>query len=302
MKVLIFNNISSGISDGAIYDFIRLFSAPNDEIVLRSVDASTDFTAALADASRFDMVVASGGDGTIAEVSYELRYTGVPIMIFPSGTANLISQNILQPIEVPALAKVAREGKTMDFDLGEFDFGMHRQGFMMMAGCGYDAQIMSTANNHKDRLGAVAYFRAAFENPNPTFSHISLDVDGKHYETSGVGLIVMNFSKIQFDVSFGLANLPSDGLLDVCVLATKNAWELLPSALGAALDRSGKALEQSDALQYFRGQEIQVTTKPRLNVEYDGEATSFTTPFTVRALPKAVRLVVSDECIEEFSR
>ena len=300
MKLLVLNNLSSGPGDGAIYDFIRLFSHAGDDITLRCVDSGSDFKASLADASRFDCVIASGGDGTVSSLCYELRYTSMPILVFPSGTANLIAQNIMLPVEAPALARLVREGTCMDFDLGEFDFGDHRRGFMMMAGCGFDAQIMSTAKGLKDRFGAVAYLRAAFENANPTVADISLDVDGQRHELRGVGVVAMNFSKVQFDVSFGPRNLPADGQLDVCVLATKNAWELLPSAIGAAIDRTGKALEQSDALHYFRGKEIVVRTNPALRVEYDGEASEEMSPFTLRVLPASTRLIVSRECIEEF--
>lgn len=301
MKLLVLNNLSAGPGDGGIYDFIRLVSSANDEVVIRAVDAKSNFSEVLKDASRFDRVIASGGDGTIARVCYELRYSGIPVFIFPAGTANLIAQNTMQPLEIPALAKLVRDGQTMNFDLGEFDFGSHKEGFMMMAGCGFDADIMSTAQSLKERLGPVAYLRAAFENTTPTVSKITLEVDGKHIESEGVGVLAMNFSKVQFDVSFGVDNLPSDGLLDVCILATQNAWELLPPALGAAFDRSGKALEQSSALQYYRGKEIQVSTTPPLNVQYDGEVTNFTSPFTIRALAGATHLVVSDECIATFT-
>lgn len=302
MKLLVLNNISAGHSDGSIFDFVRFFARSGDEIVMRTIDGSCDFAAPLADATRFDCVVASGGDGTIARVCYELRYTGVPILVFPSGTANLISQNILSPVDIPALVDLARTGTTFDFDLGEFDFGSNREGFMMMAGCGFDAQIMSTAEPLKSRLGPVAYLRAAFENATPTVSKISLDVDGEHIETEGVGIIAMNFSKLQFDIGLGRENLPADGQLDVCILATQNAWELLPSAIGIAIDRSGRAFEQSNALKYYRGREIRVETDPALHVEYDGEATSYTSPFTLHVLPSATRLIVTQECIDQFTR
>ena len=301
MKLLVLNNSSAGPGDGGIYDFVRLFSQPGDEVVIRTVDENMSFSAALADASRFDRVVVSGGDGTVAHVCYALRYTGTPVLVFPSGTANLIAQNIMHPVELPALARLAREGSFMDFDMGEFDFGQKRIGFMMMAGCGFDADIMSTATIFKDRLGPVAYLRAAFEHATPTVAKIRLNVDGQEYETEGVGVVAMNFSKVQFDVSFGLANLPADGLLDICVLATQNAWELIPSLLGATIDRSGKLLEQSDALKYYRGREIRVSTDPPLSVEYDGEATEFMSPFTMRVLPSATKLIVTDACIEEFT-
>ncbi len=301
MKILVLNNLSAGPGDGAIYDFIRIMSKPGDEVVVRSVEDARGYAAILADASRFDCVVISGGDGTVSQACYELRYSNVPVLVFPSGTANLIAQNILLPSEIPALAAMVRDGYAMDFDMGEFDFGYERRGFMMMAGCGFDERIMSTAGGMKERMGTMAYFRAAFEHVEPPVSDITIEVDGNVTKTRGVGIVAMNFSKVQFDVRFSSENLPSDGQLDVCVLATKNAWELIPAAIGAALDRTGKALMENESLLYYRGKHIQVDANPAMNVELDGEPVGFSTPFSISVLPHAAKLIVTQECIDEFS-
>ena len=69
MKLLVINNLSSGFGEGAVYDFVRSFAQDGDEVVLRSTDGTTEVSSLLADASSFDAVVASGGDGTVATVS-----------------------------------------------------------------------------------------------------------------------------------------------------------------------------------------------------------------------------------------
>ena len=95
MKVLIINNLASGYREGSIYDFMRSFVEDGDEVCLRSSDGGTSIDSLLDDADSFDVVVASGGDGTIASVAYRLRNTGVPILPYPAGTANLLSLNLL---------------------------------------------------------------------------------------------------------------------------------------------------------------------------------------------------------------
>ncbi len=40
-----------------------------------------------------------------------------------------------------------------------------------------------------------------------------------------------------------------------------------------------------------------VEATPPLAVQYDGEVTGSTTPFTARMLPEAARFVVSEECL-----
>ena len=94
MKALIINNLASGYRDGSIYDFVRSFTEDGDEVCMRSTDGTTSIDDLLDDASDFDVVVASGGDGTVTSVAYALANTGVPLLPYPAGTANLLSLNL----------------------------------------------------------------------------------------------------------------------------------------------------------------------------------------------------------------
>ena len=104
MKLLVINNLKSGYGEGAVYDFIRSFASDGDEVCMRSTDGSTEVATMLYDADRFDAVVASGGDGTVAAVSYALAGSGIPVLPFPAGTANLLALNLQYPNEPHALA------------------------------------------------------------------------------------------------------------------------------------------------------------------------------------------------------
>lgn len=300
VNLLVFVNLSSGVLDGSTYDFVRAFAEPGDSVTIRYADEHSDFEALLSDAREFDAVVAVGGDGTHASVFYALRGSGVPILPFPGGTANLITQNLYSPTEAPALAKLAREGRPLDFDIAEMVFENRTVGFSMMAGCGYDATIMSDAAANKKKLGPLAYFHAAFTNPNPQVSKITLDIDGETVECEGVGVVFVNFSRIQLDIPLAVGNYPRDGYLDVMVLSTNSAWNLLPPFLGASLDHTGKPLAQSDALSYYRGKEIRVQADPPLMCQYDGDPLDLSTPFTARVLPGNARLIVGDAAYREF--
>lgn len=165
MKLLIVNNLASGFRDGAIYDFMRAFASDGDEICVRCTDGNTDLADFLRDAENFDAVVAAGGDGTVASVAYLLAETGIPLLPFPAGTANLLAMNLASPAEPHALAHLMREQRLMDFDIGEIELSNgERFGFSMIAGAGYDAAIMEGAEPSKRLLGPMAYFTAAFAN------------------------------------------------------------------------------------------------------------------------------------------
>ena len=301
MKLLIVNNLVSGYGEGAIYDYIRAFAADGDEVVIRSTDGSTDLRRFLADAEEFDAVIASGGDGTVAAVTYLLADTGIPILPLPTGTANLLAMNLASPAEPHALAKLTREGEIMDFDLGEIELASgERFGFSIMAGAGYDALIMQGAKPAKRLLGPMAYFTSALTNPLPQFSRFTIDIDGEVIESEGVGVLIVNFSKIQFDLPVVHQNLPRDGVFDVAVLHTRDAFGLIPALLASMLDRSGDFPDRTDALELHRGRTISVSADPPLPVQYDGEVTALTTPFTVRMMPEAARFIVSEECVKLY--
>lgn len=301
MKLLIVNNLASGFRDGAIYDFMRAFASDGDEICVRCTDGDTDLADFLRDAEDFDAVVAAGGDGTVASAAYLLAETGIPLLPFPAGTANLLAMNLASPAEPHALARLMREQRLMDFDIGEIELSNgERFGFSMIAGAGYDAAIMEGAEPSKRLLGSMAYFTAAFANFAPQFSRITLTIDGKTVETQGVGVLAINFSKLQFDISLVHENLPRDGMFDIVVMNTHDAVGLIPAILSCMLDRAGEFPSRPDAMEVFRCQECTVVADPPLAVQYDGEVTGTMTPFTVRMLPEAARFVVSEECLKLF--
>ena len=301
MKLLVINNLASGFGEGSVYDFIRSFARDGDEVCVRSTDGTTDVRDLLGDAEAFDAVVASGGDGTVATVSYRLANTGVPILPFPAGTANLLAANLASPMEPHALAKLVREERTLDFDLGEIEVDGHRFGFGIMAGAGYDAAIMHGAAPAKRLLGPMAYFSAALANPLPQTSKFKLDLDGEHVESEGLGILLVNFSKIQFDITVTHDNEPRDGVFDVVVLKAQNAFELIPALLAGLLDRGGDFPDRTGSLEIHRAREVRVEADPPMEVQYDGEATNLTTPFTAHIMRRAARFFVSEEGWDLFA-
>lgn len=299
MKLLVINNIASGYGEGAIYDYIRNIIQDGDEVVIRSTDGTTDAGTLLDDAREFDVVVASGGDGTIATVSYVLANTGIPVLPFPAGTANLLALNLASPTEAPALANLTRNGQRMDFDLGEIETSDgSRIGFTIISGAGYDADIMKFAAPSKRLLGPMAYFTAALANPKPKYSKFTITIDGNTIESEGVGVLVVNFSKIQFDISVVHENLPRDGAFDVVILKAHDAFGLIPPLMAGILDRAGEHPERGDALEIHRGREITIDADPPLHLQHDGEASTYTTPFSIHTLPQAIKYIVSDECVK----
>lgn len=297
MKILVLYNSSSGLGEAAIFDYVRNFVQNGDEVVLRVSDGQTDMRTFLHDADSYDVVVISGGDGTASSIVYTLADTGIPVLPFPGGTANLLALNLESPNEPHALVAMTREMRVMDFDIGVIKFpDGSKHGFTLMAGAGFDATIMQGAEVNKRIFGSVAYFTSALANAIPQHSDITLGIDGQEILTSGVGVLVMNFSRIQFDLTLIHDNMPRDGVFDVVVLQTQDAFGLLPALFDALLDRAGDHPFRSDALQVFQGRDIRVEANPPLPVQYDGEVLGKTTPFSISMLEGAARFVISEQC------
>ena len=302
LKLLIVNNTSSGYGEGAIYDFIRMVASDGDEHCVRYTDGTTEIATMLDDAGRYDAVVAAGGDGTIAAVSYALANTGIPILPFPAGTGNLLANNLFAPYEPYALAKMTRALNTLDFDLGEIEIMDERHGFGIMAGAGYDATIMHDAQPAKKTLGPIAYFQAALTNITPQVSHITLRVDGETIETEGLGILLVNFPRIQFEIPLTHGTDARDGSFDIAILKAENAFGLIPALIAGILDRDGNNPDRTHSVEIHRGRVVEAYADPPLHIQFDGEVPGFTTPFKARILDKAARFIVSDTAIKEFSR
>lgn len=295
MRLLVINNIASGFHDGTIFDFIRMVAKDGSEICVRSTDGTTPISTLLEDASTFDAVVAAGGDGTVVSVAYELAYSKIPIMPFPAGTANLLANNLESPVEPHALSKMLNANHVLDFDLGVMEAGGRQFGFGIMAGAGYDATIMHDASASKRFLGQIAYFQAAAANPLPQTSHLSIDIDDTHIEADALGILLVNFSRIQLDIALTHGTTPRDGAFDVVIIKAKNAFELIPSLIAGLRDRNGEFPTRPDSLEIHRGRDVYVVADPPFQIQHDGEVPGVSTPFEAHVLDNAARFIVSDE-------
>lgn len=297
MRTLIIHNPKSGFGSDAVYQFQRAVVREGDECVFRLLKPDFDPVDAVGDAQGFDVVVVSGGDGTCASVLHALQGTGVPVCIFPSGTANLLNANLGNTPEPQSLARACRTGRTADVDLGEFawvDEGgkKHVRGFALMGGSGYDAQLMQAALPNKAMMGEAAYYAAVLANPRPEVIRYRITVDGEVHELSGIMCLVANNATIQNDIKIAPDCRMDDGLLDVIVVEIENAAQLARPLFFCLVDREGKKIGRP-RIECFQGREISIETSEPVPLEVDGEVEhGLVTRYDARVLPGAARLIV----------
>ena len=299
MRCLVIHNPASGPRSDEIFDFTRALAAAGDEVVMRFIGDGMEPEQAVEGASSFDRIAVSGGDGTVSNVLYHLRDTGVPILVFPSGTANLFFNNIGNAPEPAALAKACREGKTAKADMGELfwrdaDGEARRHGFIIIAGTGFDADIMRTAEPSKGDMGEIAYFLSVLANLSPTVAHFKIEHDGEVTELDGIGCMVGNTAVIQNDINLFPDCRMDDGLIDIAVIQPAKTVELLPTLIAGVLDPAGKGLGRPQ-LTIIQAKQAEIACEPSLGMEFDGEVIHNSTEvFGARALPACLDLIVDD--------
>ena len=247
MRCLIIHNPASGPSSDEIYAFTHALAQGGDEVVMRFIGDGMEPEDAVADVREFDRVVVSGGDGTVSNVLDQMRGCGVPTLVFPSGTACLFFNNIGNAPEAAALAKACRAGRTVKVDMGELFWldengNEKRHGFIIIAGSGFDAEIMMKAAPTKNDIGEIAYFLSALATPNPTVAHFTIEHDGIVEELDGICCMAGNTSVIQNDINLFPNCRMNDGMVDIAVIEPVRTVQLLPTVITAALDPAGKVL------------------------------------------------------------
>ena len=293
MRILVVVNTLSGGGDAGLYDYVRVLGTSGAEITLRFSDAETKLESLVCDAHSFDRVVAAGGDGTASAVCYALRDTGIPVLVYPAGTANLLAENLGMPVEPRHLADTTLNGQQVAFDLGELErpsldgSAPQRNGFAIMAGAGYDASIMVSAAPFKASMGAAAYLFAAVSNLTPTAAHFTVHLDGDAVVTDGIAVLIINFGKLQFDLPVAHGADPRDGLLQVAVIRTRNVVGLFP-----ALIASLAGAEEVPGIDVYAAKCVDVVADPELPIQFDGEVAEAVTPFEARVLHHATTLLL----------
>jgi diacylglycerol kinase (ATP) len=174
----------------------------------------------------FDLVLAAGGDGTVAEVMAAAHQRDLPMGIVPLGTANIVARELKLPAGWRAATRRALERfpNTRAVDLARVNDGYSA----LAAGIGFDATVMRyTPALLKYWLGRAAYFLAgAWWLPRAPMFECTIRVDGEELQMTAVVVLVVNAGMLgAAPFRFGPGIAIDDGWLDVCVYRPRNGRE-----------------------------------------------------------------------------
>jgi YegS/Rv2252/BmrU family lipid kinase len=233
-----------------------------------------------------DLVMVSGGDGTVMACVTGLAGSDVPLAVLPGGTGNLLANNFEIPGDLDGALEVALHGERHRLDVGAL--GDDR--FVIMCGIGFDAAMLRDADPElKARIGAVAYVLSGMRHLRRRPDRFQLRLDGRPpVARRGQGVLVGNLGRLQGGLPVMPDASPSDGQLDVAVLKTRTLLDWL--ALAARI--LARRRRRDPQMEYFRARLVEVRCDRPQPVERDGEPAEPTRELVVEVVPGALRLCV----------
>jgi YegS/Rv2252/BmrU family lipid kinase len=216
-------------------------------------------------AAEVDLVVASGGDGTVTACAAGLVGSGIPLAVLPAGTGNLLARNLGLPADRTEALAVALTGRDTKLDVGI----ANGRPFLAMAGLGLDAKMLdSTSEAVKKRIGWAAYAVSALRHLRDRPMRVSIRSDsGPPRRRWASGVIVGNVGWLQGGMPLLPEARPDDGRLDLVVLTARGWLSWLAVAAHVLLRR--RAETGRVARGTFR--ELRVDTGREYLWELDGE-------------------------------
>jgi len=288
---LIFNPISGQGDSQQALTTIRELLEPQLHLYihLTSPEEGADTLAQTAIASGADLVIASGGDGTVSAVASALLETGIPLGVIPRGTANAFAVALGISSNLQSACQTILAGQTRIVDAARCN-GVP---MVLLAGIGFEAEMVERANRDaKDRFGAMAYLLAGVQQLNEQELFTTyLEVNGTTSELQAAAITIANAAPITSVLAQGFGEvIADDGLLEVTIGAPATKLQAINAVIqlfGAALT---KGMPVREDIICLRTKQLKITTDPPQKVVVDGEMVG-TTPVEIECLPAALMVL-----------
>jgi diacylglycerol kinase (ATP) len=220
MRITVIHNISAGDEGHPAADILAELRALGHDVSYASTRRG--WQAVVRDPG--DLVIAAGGDGTVAKVARMLIGGAIPLAILPLGTANNVARTLGQRgswrVQLGALPDWPV--RMMDVGVSRGAWGEHI--FIEGAGLGLFADAMASDNMRGDDLPTG---RATTLDRDIVHVHdqlrrtvarrYSIEADDDAWDVEAILVAIMNARSIGPQLEFAAGATPFDGLLDLVV-------------------------------------------------------------------------------------
>jgi YegS/Rv2252/BmrU family lipid kinase len=249
----------------------------------RSLEHACELGAAASAAG--EMAVAFGGDGLVGAVADALKHSEGVLGVLPGGRGNDFARVLGIPLEPVPACQVLAAGEARSLDLG----AVGERTYIGIASCGFDSDANRIANETRLVRGNLVYVYGAFRamiSWRPATFEITVD-GGEPQRFTGYSVAAANSKAYGGGMYLAPDAALDDGLLDVVIVSDVpklRYLRLLPTAF------KGEHIHQPN-VHVMRGAELEISADRPFTLYADGDPIG-ELPTTIRALPKAVRVIV----------
>lgn len=235
------------------------------------------------------LIIAAGGDGTVAEAGEALVDTDAALGIMPLGSIMNMARTLCIPRDLAEAARVIAAGQVLHMDVGRVSGHL----FLEAAGAGLAAGLFGYFNRldsgkaHASRVVRAALrFLRSLGTP-----RVTIIADGQRFDVRAPMVTVSNAPFVGAAYAVAPEARIDDGLLDVMIFRGIGVPRLL---LHLVLVAGGRRLPPPPGVELVRAQHVELRTPTghrRLPIHADGDAVGIT-PATIDVLPAALQVVV----------
>ncbi len=242
-----------------------------------------------------DVILAGGGDGTVAEVASALVGSDVPLGIIPLGTGNQLARQLGLPLNfAQAIELVGQQPGTMCLDAMK----IQERYFLLNASAGFSSvMIQETTRTEKRKLGFFAYIwngiRLVFGIQPYKFW---LDIDGESYSARASEIFLSNsFLLRNQDFLVDVEMQADDGIVELFIIKAGTLWDYVMLFFSLFKRKTWK-FHRLDTIQV--SQWVEINSKKPVAFRADGEMLG-TTPVRIEIIPQAIWVLVHRSAKDE---
>jgi YegS/Rv2252/BmrU family lipid kinase len=213
------------------------------------------------------LIVAAGGDGTIAEVANGLAGSSARLGVIPLGTANVLARELNLPLAPRAVAAALAFGRTRTLWPGIARGSGPDRVFVQMLGVGLDAQVVHRLPGALKRaLGRGAYVvQTLRELARYDYAPIRLRIDGQEAEAGSVIVSKGTLYAGQYMLAPGAK--PGERGFSVALFGRCGPWSAL--MYGAALPLN--LLPNAPGMRLIRASHVEILGNGQVPAQADGD-------------------------------